>query len=112
MLLTVSPGPEAPVCPELLALTADGDVRLICSGGTAVRAHRLMLSLASPVLRDALATSATSSVACASATMAVDGAPLGLPCPDDPAWVWQKRCSRFCTPSRRTSGSAGRASTP
>jgi hypothetical protein len=66
--------------PELAALTADGDVRLICAGGDVVRAHRLILALASPVLKDLLEVT----------PLPPDGAALELACPGDAAWAWRK----------------------
>jgi hypothetical protein len=66
--------------PELKALTADGDVRLTCAGGDVVRAHRLILSLASPVLKDVLEAAAA----------ARDGAAPELACAGDAAWAWAK----------------------
>jgi len=97
-------------CPELRALTADGDVLLMCEGGVAVRAHRLLLSMASPVLRDILAASAppppatarataaagrkrqktAATAASSSSSSAVGSAPLELPCGDDCPGMWTK----------------------
>jgi hypothetical protein len=44
-------------------LTADGDVLLMCKGGAAVRAHRLLLSMTSNVLKDILDVAAAAAAA-------------------------------------------------
>jgi hypothetical protein len=68
------------VFPALCAASADGDVVLRCAGDYPVRAHRSLLSLASPVLRDMLDTAA-----------ATQAAPtLELPCAADSPAAWLK----------------------
>jgi hypothetical protein len=54
-------------------------VRLICADEV-VRAHRLILSLASPVLKDVLEAAAATR----------GGAALELACAGDAAWAWLK----------------------
>jgi len=66
--------------PALYIAAADGDVVLHCSGGNVVRAHRSLLSLASPVLRDMLETAAATQAAL----------PLELPCAADSPAAWLK----------------------
>jgi hypothetical protein len=89
-------------CPRLLESTADGDVALVCKGGAAVRAHRLILSVASPVLRDILAAAPAAVEACSTTTAPrkrrkvaaeaapIAGSPLALPCEGDCPVVWRK----------------------
>ena len=95
-------------CPRLRALTADGDVLLMCEGGAAVRAHRLMLSMTSDVIKDILdvAAAAAGSGAVAgvagparkrqktgkaAAAVAPAGAqPLVLNCEGDCPAMWRK----------------------
>ena len=89
-------------CPRLLESTADGDVALMCEGGVAVCAHRLILSVASPVLRDILAAAPAAAEACSTTTAPrkrrkvaaeaapIAGSPLALPCEGDCPVMWRK----------------------
>ena len=66
--------------PELETLTADGDVLLQCAGDVIVRAHRLILSLSSSLLKDMLANSPA----------AAQSGPVELPCEMDCPALWRK----------------------
>jgi len=69
--------------PRLVELTAGGDVKLICRGGVAVRAHRLILAMASPVLKGSLEADAANG----------QGAEAEIPCADDCPATWLKLVS-------------------
>jgi hypothetical protein len=66
-------------CTELSAVTADGDVRLICAGGQIVLAHRLILSLSSDTMKRVINTENYWNT----------GAHVDLHCTEH-AWTWRK----------------------
>jgi len=68
--------------PRLIELTAGGDVKLVCRGGVVVRAHALILSMASPVLKGSL-----------EAQPSGKGGDFEIPCADDCPATWLKLLS-------------------
>jgi hypothetical protein len=78
-LLQASVKPLMENIKELAAVTAGGDVRLICAGGQIVFAHRLILSLSSSTLERSMNTESFWNT----------GALLELHCTEH-AWTWRK----------------------